>query len=375
MFTSQLSELARTHRTSTANNICKVELNKPADFIYDVDTLLVEYDLSNHSYRIICKSFPSKITSNMMNYQGCELISLITFLESNLSCFCSGKCPSTLPANFSATNPPHKINQHDGKQTSGKLLEKIDSPLKFPLRSSVTPNLRCNLSRTGIIISYFDLISITVLCSRCRHPNILTLLGSEPNTNNCSACSNEFDTLYLPVCDPSFIGFLSLKKCSFLCFNPSPLYLSCEECHSNYLTAPIGLSTNFTAKCFKCFKNFAIFISNIEYLNKKVYNLKLGNELPDKGTCKHYKKSTRWFRFECCKSLYPCDICHDEESGHKHEEALKMVCGFCSKEQSVKATCECGMNLKGRNTAHWEGGKGNRNKQQMSRKDSKKYSR
>ncbi|KAA3680356.1 uncharacterized protein DEA37_0002344 [Paragonimus westermani] len=84
-------------------------------------------------------------------------------------------------------------------------------------------------------------------------------------------------------------------------------------------------------------------------------------------------------RFPCCGLLAPCDVCHDEGAtkAHPMEIATRMVCGFCSKEQifsSTKPCVRCGKHLSGSRSAHWEGGKGCRNRLTMSRKDSKKYS-
>ena len=39
-------------------------------------------------------------------------------------------------------------------------------------------------------------------------------------------------------------------------------------------------------------------------------------------------------RFPCCGKCYPCDKCHEEVGdGHEMEQATRMICGFCSKEQ------------------------------------------
>lgn len=97
-----------------------------------------------------------------------------------------------------------------------------------------------------------------------------------------------------------------------------------------------------------------------------------GKPLPDKGTCKHYKQSHRWLRynfsfcgcnyhlqlqgavlcgkrylkmrkknsflthlprFPCCGRAYACDACHDEDQDHPMELATRMLCGYCAKEQ------------------------------------------
>ncbi|KAJ1961819.1 hypothetical protein IWQ62_003737 [Dispira parvispora] len=104
-----------------------------------------------------------------------------------------------------------------------------------------------------------------------------------------------------------------------------------------------------------------------------------GQPLPDKGSCKHFKKSFRWFRFPCCGKVYPCGDCHDEKEDHINEMAKRIICGFCSREQPFRSQAvecaHCGAkyvkHLEGR--AFWEGGQGVRDKSKMSRKDTKKY--
>ena len=55
--------------------------------------------------------------------------------------------------------------------------------------------------------------------------------------------------------------------------------------------------------------------------------------------------------------------------------ANRMVCGFCSKEQPYsQRPCSCGRELTRKDgRGFWEGGKGTRNRINMSKKDSKKY--
>ncbi|KAF9438176.1 hypothetical protein BGZ76_009383 [Entomortierella beljakovae] len=109
------------------------------------------------------------------------------------------------------------------------------------------------------------------------------------------------------------------------------------------------------------------------------FELKVGEPLPRKGACDHYKKSRRWFRFPCCSKIYPCHICHDEKESDSHESeyAKRMVCGHCSREQNVSdKPCICGespVKSKGGSGAFWEGGEGVRDKTKMSVKDPRKY--
>lgn len=103
-----------------------------------------------------------------------------------------------------------------------------------------------------------------------------------------------------------------------------------------------------------------------------------------------------------CQKLYPCDVCHDTQSDHDNEWANRMVCGYCSREQtfSTKPCNKCGHSLTATRTANWEvrrvhvlvpsvfcdelllnspldvfwqGGKGCRDPLKMSNKDSHKW--
>lgn len=127
--------------------------------------------------------------------------------------------------------------------------------------------------------------------------------------------------------------------------------------------------------CFDC--NIAISIKYRDIIIKpvstarnsiSVSQIERNKTLPNNGTCYHYKKSFRWFLFPCCNKLYPCDICHDQNEQHSNEIAQKILCGLCS---NWKCDCE----KKKRNSSHWNGGKGIRDKSKMSKKDNQKYKR
>jgi len=106
--------------------------------------------------------------------------------------------------------------------------------------------------------------------------------------------------------------------------------------------------------------------------------LQIGQPLPKKGTCKHYRKSKRWLRFPCCGKAFPCDICHDATSDHESMWAKRMICGLCSVEQPFNdskpcTTCGASLCATTSNKSHWEGGAGCRDKSKMNKKDTKKY--
>jgi uncharacterized CHY-type Zn-finger protein len=116
---------------------------------------------------------------------------------------------------------------------------------------------------------------------------------------------------------------------------------------------------------------------NLKYIKNYDKIGLVGNPLPDRGTCKHYKESYRWFRFSCCLRRFACPTCHDEVSDHASQQAQLVICGFCSFEQSsINSLCsKCGKSFNKELTGNgfWEGGKGCRDKHLMNNKDQHKF--
>ncbi|AFN84127.1 putative zinc finger domain-containing protein [Encephalitozoon romaleae SJ-2008] len=327
-----------------------VYLNQPKDFIYDIDNIAVEYSEVGKSVEVVNDQIPKFIKDNMKRFFRGDLKEYVGFLEENLEIFFKGEVPET-----------------ERKEQTKRSFE-LPSDYKFPINKRVQMNVAVEVEKRYTSIVSCECLNLQAGCNRCGR--ILEM----PGPTECPGCKCRVEINYIPSVDSEFLGFLGLHGCKLICFNPSRYQLSCDSCHMNYETSELGIGDTFRIKCYECLSNISLKISNIKLIQKKKETLKPGQPLPDKGVCRHYKKSYRWFRFPCCNSLYPCDICHDEESGHVHQMANKMVCGLCSKEQGVSKACDCGMNLK-KSTSFWEGGKGSRNKATMSRKDRKKYTK
>ena len=233
----------------------------------------------------------------------------------------------------------------------------------------------------------------------------------------CPRCNNEifsiFKSIFLHENNLSQAGIIYIIGGSVIDFLPSTFTLNCLKCNEskNVKLRTGGLHFNDN-KCRKCNLELTFFItgvsisltyiSNLDFLEKcqiinfQKFNFQIkddvnldnyikrcdkviqeGKPLPDNGICKHYKYSFRWFRFGCCNKLFPCDVCHDEDSNHKSEFAKTIVCGFCACEQSQnnKVCQKCGKTFTrmDQGKKFWEGGKGMRNKALMSSKDSHKF--
>lgn len=356
-----IAVLLKTHKIErgtakdTKEDYYTIHVNKPEDFIYDTSDIIIQYTPSTGVKEIRCPEIPDNIKEKMTKFSFLEISKFVEFIEDNLITFMMGKSPA-LEQTFN--------EQQDENASFGEL----PSNFKFPIHNNVTSNLRCDLSKTNILIVCCLQLNLVVRCNQCHE--ISNLVASMA----CKKCSHQLGFVYVPIVYNDFLGFLQMKGCEIVSFNPMKYQFSCEACSKNYESTDIGVGQIYTRKCSGCYKEVRLKINKLDLYKKNDVKVKEGTELPEKGTCKHYQKSFRWFRFPCCNSLYPCDVCHDEKAGHKSEQALRMVCGLCSKEQSVKPECNCGMKLKKKASQFWEGGKGNRNKVAMNKNCKKKYS-
>jgi len=250
----------------------------------------------------------------------------------------------------------------------------------------------------GIELFQTALLSLSVKCERCRTINDVT--GLRPGlekSSSCKKCATPFTTTFRPEMvhqSSTRAGFIDVSGCTVADMLPSTFIPTCSTCStaSPGLVSVRGDVTNNV--CRECHSKFSFKIPEVKFLaithaaplppstgpRRKLEKLGLhiGEELPDRGCCAHYKRSYRWFRFSCCSKVHPCDKCHDTTEDHINEWANRMICGWCSREQNyaVEACGFCGRSVIGKKgRGFWEGGKGTRDKTRMSRKDPRKYKR
>ncbi|OMJ19879.1 hypothetical protein AYI69_g6445, partial [Smittium culicis] len=212
----------------------------------------------------------------------------------------------------------------------------------------------------------------------------------------CDSCLNECDSINdNNKIEPKNI---SNKNCFELILNTRK-QINCRNCHARMAVTLMDFSFTQLVPGFKLGETkssqaqISKALEKVSEAKKKkagainsnlmTYGLTIGSQLPNKGSCKHYIKSYRWFRFPCCLNLYPCDVCHDIKEQHDHILGKSMVCGYCSKEQSISKSeltgkcINCGNSFYRKTSvesgAYWEGGKGVRDKSKLSKNDPRKY--
>lgn len=122
------------------------------------------------------------------------------------------------------------------------------------------------------------------------------------------------------------------------------VYASCYQCSSDTLLEGLLRAQTYTQPCTACHSKMSVFFLNpklmatggsvqlldaqsrLGTINKAAAKRKkgpkamkgftVGEPLPDKGSCKHYRQSYKWLRFPCCGKAFACDECHDAESDH-----------------------------------------------------------
>lgn len=252
-----------------------------------------------------------------------------------------------------------------------------------------------------------------VQCANCPLKFDANLALDKPSLQKwCPRCSVLHEVHMRPVFAHAASAILAYvdtnENCSVVDVVPSDLLATCLECGGEVLFPGVSPTRRAEHGCFSCHTKLALqtkryivgqfTIANPMTKNssstspqlspksgkkstqkKIVENFVLGQPLPNKGVCEHYRHSFRWFRFQCCGKAFPCDVCHDSSDcaqANLGKIASRMICGLCSKEQSSAVKqCVCG-NEVGRKktlTSHWEGGTGCRDLSKMSVADKKKF--
>jgi hypothetical protein len=282
-------------------------------------------------------------------------------------------------------------NEHD------VLLQDTDVKKTGTQMNLAKPNLK-NVSLLRCIQ-----LSIMAKCNRCKldcqFKNMKPGSDSSYMSVDCKQCSTVMRCRYradLIHENSTCLGYLDLDQCVAWDLLPSKFLSTCDNCGKEQMenqSALIQVGQIDTPSCRSCHLQMRIELEQIRFypltlvpeilpMKKLKFKRVLENVvktvgLPYNGSCKHYKKSYRWFRFPCCSKLYPCDICHAEKEGNDHESewANRIVCGFCSKEQNyTKKGCDCAKAGKTVKRGYWNGGLGTRDRVMMNRNDAKKYS-
>ncbi|OZJ07036.1 hypothetical protein BZG36_00093 [Bifiguratus adelaidae] len=245
-------------------------------------------------------------------------------------------------------------------------------------------------------------LNLVVKCSRCKGNVDVEQIAAVDATDassrsekwiTCTTCTALLGVRYYKYLlhqHSLALGLLQLVGCSPFDVLPSNYVPTCESCTKPSVAALKGMK--FVIKEVKFVRVGVVGKEDSESklhpsendLRKLKYKKKqslremgilVGQQLPHKGTCKHYGKSYRWFRFPCCSKVYPCDTCHDRAEDHEHEYAKRIICGLCSREQPyTNKACVCGNDMtKKSGGGFWEGGQGVRDKARMNRKDPHKH--
>ncbi|ANB14756.1 hypothetical protein AWJ20_2363 [Sugiyamaella lignohabitans] len=277
------------------------------------------------------------------------------------------------------------------------------------------------LKKTGTAVDLIDIqmtnigflechaLSLVLACNKCKTENEVHNVVSGPYGRESKATPlrcEKCNSLLAVAFRKNFLhshsnnaGYLDLSGCSAADILPSAFSPTCGQCTTSWPQAfrrvEFGRVNNFNcrechAKLSLLIPGFSFDVISTENLAKDRINANLakrkdktqslglvgGTPLPNNGSCQHYKKSNRWFRFSCCSKVYPCDRCHDEKANHPNERAHRMICGKCSREQNFSDVCLfCRHSFDNKHSPFWEGGKGTRDKVKMSRKDPHKYKR
>ncbi|KAI0539048.1 hypothetical protein GGR58DRAFT_465667 [Xylaria digitata] len=250
----------------------------------------------------------------------------------------------------------------------------------------------------GIELLQVSILNISTKCQRCKTLNDIT--GLKPETAraiSCRKCGSPSTATFRQEMvheNSTRAGFIDVNGCTVADILPSTFVPTCSKCSTSSQGLVSVRGDAVTNVCRECHGRFTFKIPQVKFVaitpgsalpptvgprrRQEKLGLHAGELLPGRGTCPHYRRSYRWFRFSCCSKVHPCDKCHDENEDHVQEWANRMICGWCSREQNyaVERCAFCGRSVIGKKgRGFWEGGKGTRDKTKMSRKDKRKFRR
>lgn len=287
-------------------------------------------------------------------------------------------------------------SEYEGEGTPSLKLREQGTAIEFP---------QLEMSNIGYLEVHG--LHLVVKCERCKTFNEVANIVSGPfgresklHSLRCEKCDHVMGIGFrknLLFSTNHNAGYLDLVGCSAVDILPSSYTPTCGPCSESSAVPfrKVELGRIVTQNCRNCHAKMSLLIPDfrLDVLStgdvsrervgpakskKKSEKLGLvgGTPLPNNGSCAHYKKSQRWFRFSCCGRVFPCDKCHDAAMDHTEERANRMICGKCSREQNFSNVCVfCRQSFEHRFSPFWEGGKGTRDKTRMSRKDPRKYKR
>jgi uncharacterized CHY-type Zn-finger protein len=244
-------------------------------------------------------------------------------------------------------------------------------------------------------------ISMEIICERCNSRKLCnsSLTTQGPSSNDVFVESFICECT-LPISfevTPSIIFLKSGKKiatCKFSGCNPLDLIkmdfkFSCSDCGEYSYLYNSSCYINYNISCQECFAKGNFQLDGVDFLDnskkeeeEEEKDLKknnfIGKPLPKNGICKHFKNSYRWFKFPCCQRLFPCMVCHDDNTDHPSLKAEIYICGFCGSLEKIGSknickSCKSSINGQDGDKKFWEGGKGCRNVEKMSKNDRRKY--
>ena len=288
---------------------------------------------------------------------------------------------------------PQELSHPDPHPSQPAPALKIIHNMSLP-KQNLQVNAR-QLTFRNLGTAYFTSISLELNCTRCQERTLLKTTLSE-----AGLITGDYyfeDMLSCPCTLPisfklnsSMIFEKSGKKmatgrftgCTLVDIPDFDMKFSCPDCGEFSNLFNVHGYKPYIVNCQACFSKGTFQVDGFEFLEKapetEDTKVPTGKPLPKNGVCKHFKNSYRWFKYPCCQRLFPCMICHDDNTDHPSQRSELYVCGFCSTLQKCtqKNTCKkCQGNINGQdsNKRFWEGGKGCRNTDRLSRNDKHKF--
>lgn len=162
-----------------------------------------------------------------------------------------------------------------------------------------------------------DRLLVSVQCKKCKKIADFQLLPGRRSVSCCAKCQTKLEACFRPCILLQFnpvLGYLELQECTIrdVALPRCHFYADCQGCSKLSPLEGMHLSQRASTNCMVCNVKMQLLVDSIKYMDmcaieanikashmkkaNKDSSIQAGKPLPNKGICKHYKKSFRWFR-------------------------------------------------------------------------------
>jgi uncharacterized CHY-type Zn-finger protein/ribosomal protein L12E/L44/L45/RPP1/RPP2 len=273
--------------------------------------------------------------------------------------FTTSSCSSDSSDSSSTPDGDEQVEEEEEEEEE-KENQSVDTAKSSPSfnNDNITTHIRLSDPKLEkISLFHCELLNLMVKCNQCNDIINVKLLANQAEEQqlDCLTCHQklkaEFISDFVHQGTVS-LGTLRLTGCVAYDMLASQFKATCGQCMADLneliVIAPHDLPQ--ITHCQSCQSKTTAKLHDFQFMQIKSRDEGLffddpltmmllsrkkdtddSEPLSEQGVCRH-DQSKHWFRFNCCKKVYPCVECHDGHEQHLSDIPTHSICGQCSRE-------------------------------------------